>query len=95
MTESKPSRLSLALHPKPALADIKRAADVIGAGHDFLDRTPRRPPGRKKGLRTFQLHPKVLPAVGEPFVAEAERLGITQGELLERMWAAYSARQGD
>lgn len=83
------------MQPKPASQDISRAADLIGQKHDFMDRKPRRMPGRKKSPQTFQLHPKVLPAIGEQFVAEAEQLGVTQGTLLERMWAAYTASQGD
>ena len=54
-----------------------------------MDRSPRKKPGRKPSPRTHQLHPKVFPATGAAIAAEAERLGITQGQLIERMWAAY------
>ena len=55
----------------------------------FVDRSPRKKPGRKPSPRTYQLHPKVFPATGAAIAAEAERLGITQGQLIERMWAVY------
>ena len=54
-----------------------------------MDRTPRKKPGRKPSPRTHQLHPKVFPKIGEAIAAEAERLGITQGQLIEEMWKAY------
>ena len=33
--------------------------------------------------------PEGFPEVGEAIAAEAERLGITQGQLIEQMWALY------
>jgi len=47
----------------------------------FLDRTPHKKPGSKPSPRTHQLHPKV----GEAIAAEAEKLGIIQGQLIEQM----------
>lgn len=79
----------LTARPKPASAEDVRRADEVGEARGFLDRTPRRKPGRKPSPRTFQLHPKVFPAVGEAISAEAERLGITQGQLIELMWEQY------
>ena len=35
------------------------------------------------------MHPKVLPDTGEAIVAEAECLGLTQSQLIERMWQTY------
>jgi hypothetical protein len=75
--------------PKPASADEVRRADEVGEARGFLDRTPRKKPGRKPSPRTFQLHPKVFPEIGEAISAEAERLGITQGQLIELMWEQY------
>jgi len=31
----------------------------------------------------------VFPKVGEAIAAEAEHLGITQGQLIEKMWETY------
>ena len=42
-------------------------------------------------MLTYQLHPKVFPKVGESIAAEAERLGITHGQLIEQMWDRYEA----
>ena len=45
-----PSPRTYQLHPK------------VRSG--FVDRTPRKKPGRKPSPRTYQLHPKVFPRVG-------------------------------
>jgi hypothetical protein len=79
----------LTARPKPASAEDVRRADEVGEARGFLDRTPRKKPGRKPSPRTFQLHPKIFPDVGEAICAEAERLGITQGQLIELMWEQY------
>lgn len=84
----------LTARPKPSSAEDVRRADEVGEARGFLDRTPRKKPGRKPSPRTFQLHPKVFPGVGEAISAEAERLGITQGQLIELMWEQYRL-QGD
>jgi hypothetical protein len=39
------------------------------------------------------LHPKVFPKVGEAIAAEAERLGITQGQLIEQLWDVYDGKK--
>ena len=70
-----------------------RKVDEVGEARGFVDRTPRKKPGRKPSPRTHQLHPKVFPRVGEAIATEAERLGITQGQLIEKMWDQYSDRQ--
>lgn len=49
----------------------------------------RKKPGRKKSPRTYQLHPKVMPAIGEAIALEAEQKGLTQGQMIENMWEAY------
>ena len=69
-------------------ADVRKVDDV-GEARGFVDRTPRKKPGRKPSPRTYQLHPKVFPKVGEAIASEAERLGITQGQLIERMWDTF------
>ena len=69
-----------------------RKVDEVGEARGFFDRTPRKKPGRKPSPRTHQLHPKVFPKVGEAIAAEAERLGVTQGQLIEEMWALYQSR---
>jgi len=81
----------LRARPKGSAAEEIRRADEAGEAKGFLDRTPRRKPGRKPRPRNYQLHPKVLPEVGEAISAEAERLGITQGQLIERMWERYGS----
>lgn len=77
--------------PKDTTIDEVRRVDAVGEARGFVDRTPRKKPGRKPSPRTHQLHPKVLPKVGEAIAAEAERLGLTQGQLIEQMWKAYSS----
>lgn len=80
----------LKARPKTSTVEDVRRVDEVGEARGFVDRTPRKKPGRKPSPRTYQLHPKVLPQIGEAISAEAERLGITQGQLIEQMWAAYS-----
>ena len=41
-----------------------RKIDEVGEARGFVDRTPRKKPGRKPSPRTYQLHPKVFPRVG-------------------------------
>jgi hypothetical protein len=79
----------LKARPKDTTVEEVRLVDEVGEARGFLDRTPRKKPGRKPSPRTHQLHPKVLPEVGDAIASEAEALGITQGQLIERMWAAY------
>ena len=85
----------LKARPKGTTVEEVRRVDEVGEARGFLDRTPRKKPGRKPSPRTFQLHPKVFPKVGEGIAAEAERLGITQGQLIELMWERYEAHQED
>lgn len=87
------NRLSgLKAKPKDTSAEEVRRVDQVGEARGFLDRTPRKKPGRKPSPRTHQLHPKVFPEVGEAIAAEAERLGVTQGQLIESMWEEYQIR---
>ncbi|RUS65271.1 chromosome partitioning protein ParB [Pseudorhodobacter sp. E13] len=79
--------------PKDTTAAEVRRVDEVGEARGFLDRTPRKKPGRKPSPRTYQLHPKVFPEVGEAIAAEAERVGITQGQLIEMMWEAYQRQK--
>jgi len=81
----------LKARPKDTTIEEVRRVDEVGEVRGFLDRTPRKKPGRKPSPRTYQLHPKVFPRVGEAITAEAESLGITQGQLIERMWGIYSS----
>jgi hypothetical protein len=74
-----------------SLAEVRKV-DEVGEARGFVDRTPRKKPGRKPSPRTHQLHPKVFPKVGEGIATEAERLGITQGQLIENMWQIYMDR---
>ena len=75
--------------PKDTPVEEVRRVDEVGEARGFLDRTPRKKPRRKPSPRTHQLHPKVFPKVGEAIAAEAERLGITQGQLIEQMWEKW------
>jgi len=77
--------------PKPLNSKELQDLDTVAEERGFVDRSARRKPGRKASKRTFQLHPKVLPEVGEAFADEAVRLDLTQGQLLEKLWAAYKA----
>ncbi len=79
----------LKARPKISTIEDVRRVDEVGEARGFVDRTPRKKPGRKPSPRTYQIHPKVLPEIGEAISAEAERLGITQGQLVEQMWATY------
>lgn len=84
------NRLSgLKARPKDTSVAEVRMIDEVGEARGFVDRSPRKKPGRKPSPRTHQLHPKVLPEVGEAIAAEAERLGLTQGQLVEQMWAYF------
>lgn len=75
--------------PKFTTAEEVRTVDEVGEARGFVDRTPRKKPGRKASPRTYQLHPKVMPSVGEAISAEAEKRGLTQGQLIEEMWEQY------
>ncbi len=79
----------LTARPKDTTIAEVRRIDEVGEARGFVDRSPRKKPGRKPSPRTYQLHPKVFPEVGEAIAAEAERLGITQGQLIEQIWALY------
>jgi hypothetical protein len=79
----------LTARPKDTSPEEVRRIDDVGEARGFVDRSPRRKPGRKPSPRTYQLHPKVFPRVGEAIASEAERLGITQGQLIEEMWVTY------
>lgn len=79
----------LKARPKDTTVEEVRRVDEVGEARGFLDRTPRKKPDRKPSPRTHQLHPKVFPTVGQEIAAEAERLGITQGQLIEEMWTIY------
>lgn len=89
MSGSNDRLTGLTARPKPTSAEDVRRVDAVGEARGFLDRSPRKKPGRKPSPRTFQLHPKVFPEVGDAIAAEAERLGITQGQLVEMMWEHY------
>lgn len=82
----------LKARPKGTTVEEVRRVDEVGESRGFLDRTPRKKPGRKPSPRTYQLHPKVFPRVGEAIAAEAERLGVTQGQLIELLWEKYEER---
>lgn len=82
----------LKARPKDTTVAEVRMVDEVGEARGFVDRSPRKKPGRKPSPRTHQLHPKVFPAVGEAIAAEAERQGITQGQLIEMMWDSYRNR---
>lgn len=79
----------LKARPKDTTVEDVRRVDEVGEARGFLDRTPRKKPGRNPSPRTYQLHPKVFPEIGEAIAAEAERLGITQGHLIEQLWSNY------
>ncbi|SHF84187.1 hypothetical protein SAMN05444273_1173 [Litoreibacter ascidiaceicola] len=85
----------LTARPKDTGAAEVRKVDEVGEARGFVDRTPRKKPGRKPSPRTHQLHPKVFPKVGEAIASEAERLGITQGQLIEQMWEFYEKSETD
>lgn len=79
----------LKARPKDTTIAEVRMLDEVGEARGFVDRSPRKKPGRKLSPRTYQLHPKVFPEIGEAIAAEAEKRGITQGQLIEQMWHIY------
>lgn len=79
----------LKARPKTVTKAEVRKIDEVGEARGFVDRSPRKKPGRKPSPRTHQLHPKVLPDTGQEIADEAEKLGITQGQLIEKMWISY------
>lgn len=79
----------LVARPKPSSVEDVRKIDEVGEARGFVDRTPRKKPGRKPSPRTYQMHPKVMPQIGEAITDEAEKLGLTQGQLIEKMWQIY------
>ena len=84
------SRLGgLKARPKSSNTEEIKKIDDVAEARGFVDRSPRKKPGRKPSPRTYQLHPKVFPNVGEAISLEAERLGITQGHLIEKLWDLY------
>lgn len=83
----------LTARPKDTGPAEVRKVDEVGEARGFFDRTPRKKPGRKPSPRTHQLHPKLFPKVGEAIAAEAERLGVTQGQLIEEMWDIYTSQK--
>ena len=84
----------LKARPKGTTIEEVRRVDDVGEARGFVDRRPRKKPGRKPSPRTYQLHPKVFPKIGEAIAAEAERLGITQGQLIEQLWDSYQKVRG-
>ena len=83
----------LKARPKGTTVEEVRRVDEVGEARGFLDRSPRKKPGRKPSPRTHQLHPKVLPEVGQAIADEAEKLAVTQGQLIEQMWEVYTNRR--
>ena len=47
----------LKARPKDTTVEEVRRVDEVGEARGFLDRTPRKKPGRKPSPRTHQLHP--------------------------------------
>jgi ribosome-binding protein aMBF1 (putative translation factor) len=89
------NRLSgLKARPKTTSTNQVRQIDEVAEKRGFVDRSPRKKPGRKPSPRTYQLHPKVLPEVGQAIAEEAEQRGLTQGQLIEEIWRAFKAGQG-
>ena len=85
----------LTARPKDTGPAEVRKVDDVGEARGFVDRTPRKKPGRKPSPRTYQLHPKVFPRVGEAIANEAERLGITQGQFIAQLWDFYEKSETD
>lgn len=87
----------LSVRQKTFTKENVRHIDDNGEAHGLLDRSHRKKPGRKPSPRTYQMHPKLMPKVGEAITLEAEALGLTQGQFIERMWQVYlgSAKRND
>lgn len=87
------NRLSgLKARPKADTAEDIRQIDKVGEDRGFVDRSVRKKPGRKPSPRTYQIHPKIMPDVGEAIADEAARRGITQGHLIELMWEQFEGK---
>lgn len=78
---------------KPATEQAIAKVDAVGEATGFVDRSPRGQRGRKKSLRTGQVHAKVLPNVAEEIANEATRRGVVQGVIIEEAWALYQDSQ--
>ena len=88
------SRLSgLKATPKRTSAETIRQVDEVAEERGFVDRSPRKKPGRKPSPRTCQLHPKLLPEIGEKIAEAAEERGITQGHFIEMMWKCWEGQK--
>lgn len=93
MTDFRIDLKALRRTDKPARpADVARA-DQVGEKLGFVDREPKKPRGRKKSLRTGQVHAKVMPAVSVEIANEATRRGVVQGVIIEEAWQLYKAER--
>lgn len=93
MSDSSNRLSGLLARPKKDKPQKLYEAEKAGEDLGFVDRSPRRKPGRKPSSRTYQLHPKVLPEIGQSIAEEAIRRGVTQGYLIELMWKKYSGEE--
>ena len=83
---------------KDRVEDALQDIDQIGDRRGFVDREPvarsdtpeRKKPGRKPSPRTQQLHPRVLPATGQAFLAAAKRRRLSQGQMFEILWEKWT-----
>jgi hypothetical protein len=87
-----PAKGESAAKPKPKADAIEREATVAAVRQGFTSREGRKIDGRSLRAtgRTENFGIKTTPELKEAMLIEAKsNRGITVGELLEEMWAAY------
>lgn len=88
--------------------EVAEQLDEVGRANGFVERDPstevqslsrmKRQPGRRKGPVREQIHPRIKVESANEFFSELERLNdaddspVSQGQLFERMWAAYKQK---
>lgn len=78
---------------KPTTETTVAKTDKVAEARGFVQREPQGRRGRPRSPRTGQVHAKVMPEVAAQIAAEARRLGVQQGVLIEQAWDLYLERQ--
>jgi len=88
MTDS--NRLAgLKARPKDTSAATVSKAVEVGEKMGFVDRSPRRKPGRRPGPATAQLHPRIKLEIADAISDEAAERNMTHGQFIELMWNVW------
>lgn len=79
----------LKARPKDTSAAAVERAVEAGEKLGFVDRSPRRRPGRRRGPQTAQLHPRIRLEIADAIADEAEARGMTHGQFIELLWRTW------